>query len=308
MTIKTQPIVVKASDGINIAVYHWPCAKESIGVVHIVHGMSEHALRYDWLAQQLNNAGYHVYAHDHRGHGNTKPAVLGHYADDNGWFHVVDDVLQVNTMIKQKHALPITLLAHSMGSFIAQAFAIKHHQQIDNLVLSASNYQNPTLYKAAKVVAKLEQMRQGSKGQSKLLNFLTFGSFNKDFKPNRTDFDWLSREPEQVDIYINDPLCGFICTNQTWIQLFSGLITISNVNNLAIIPADLPIYILGGDLDPVGLKGKGLKALHKALQDSGHNNVTLKLYAEGRHEMFNESNKQEVVNDLQDWLLTTLEK
>jgi alpha-beta hydrolase superfamily lysophospholipase len=308
MTIKTQSTVVKASDGVNIAVYHWPCTKEAIGVIHIVHGMSEHALRYDWLAQQLNSAGYHVYAHDHRGHGNTKPTVLGHYADDNGWHHVVDDVLQVNTTIKQKHSLPITLLAHSMGSFIAQAFAIKHHDKIDNLVLSASNYQNPALYKAAKVVAKLEQMRQGAKGQSKLLNFLTFGSFNKDFKPNRTDFDWLSRESEQVDTYINDPLCGFICTNQTWIQLFSGLIYISDVNNLANISADLPIYILGGDLDPVGLKGKGLKALHKALEDSGHNNVTLKLYAEGRHEMFNESNKQEVVNDLQDWLLKTLEK
>ena len=308
MTVNVESLVVKASDGINIAVYHWPCVKNCNGVIHIAHGMAEHALRYEWLAQQLTNAGYHVYAHDHRGHGNTEKTMLGHYADTNGWEKVIDDVLQVNTMIKQKHQLPISLLGHSMGSFIAQGFSIKHPSTINRLILSGSNYQKAPIYKAATAVAKIEQLRQGATGQSKLLNFLSFGSFNSDFKPNRSDFDWLSSKHDQVDAYINDPLCGFICTNQTWIQLLKGLINISDLNNLTLIPNNLPIYLLGGELDPVGLKGKGLRALHKALKDSGHENVTIKQYIDGRHEMFNESNRQDVVNDLQEWLLSTSQK
>lgn len=303
-----EQFTIEASDGNKLAIYHWPCPNSAKGVVHIAHGMAEHARRYDWMAQQLNLAGYHVYAQDHRGHGNTEQTLPGHYADQNGWDKVVDDLLTVNRSIKQKHQLPITLFGHSMGSFICQGFAIKHGDQIDQLILSGSNYQKAPIYQAARLVAKAEQLRQGPKGKSKMLDFLTFGSFNKAFKPNRTDFDWLSREPEQVDAYINDPQCGFICSNQTWIQLLGGLIYISDLKNLSDIPANLPIYLLGGEEDPVGLKGKGLRALKKALDKSGHSDVIIKQYVNGRHEMFNESNRQEVFNDMQEWLLNHSEE
>lgn len=303
-----EQFTIDASDGNKLAVYHWPCLNNAVGVVHLAHGMAEHARRYDWLAQQLSQAGYHVYAQDHRGHGNTEQTLSGHYADQHGWDKVVDDILVVNQHIKQKHQLPITLFGHSMGSFICQGFAIKHGTQIDKLILSGSNYQKAPIYKAARLVANVEQLRQGAKGKSKLLDFLSFGSFNKAFKPNRTDFDWLSREPEQVDAYINDPQCGFICSNQTWIQLLGGLIYISDLKNLSAIPANLPIYLLGGEKDPVGLQGKGLRALKKALDLSGHSNVTITQYVDGRHEMFNELNRQDVFNDMQDWLLNNSDR
>ena len=152
------------------------------------------------------------------------------------------------------------------------------------------------------LVAKLERLRVGQLGTSKLINFLSFGSFNQAFKPNRTEFDWLSRDNTQVDKYINDPLCGFDCSTGLWCDLFSGLIDVYGKNSFKRLQKDLPVYIFGGDKDPVGLMGKGLPKLAKAYEQAGQKNVQLKLYPDGRHEMLNETNKQEVMEDVINWL------
>ncbi|MFZ5724729.1 MAG: alpha/beta hydrolase [Pseudomonadota bacterium] len=306
---------VDAFDGHRIAVRRWDAVGTPRAAMLVSHGMAEHGERYAPLGEYLGQRGVVVYALDHRGHGRSiaRPEDTGHYADftpgHDGWARVVDDLGHVIQHVRAAHPdVPFVLLGHSMGSFIAQATAMNQGAQLDALALSGSNYGSTTLYRVARLIARLEKFRQGARGKSALLDFLSFGAFNKPFKPARTPYDWLSRDPAEVDKYIADPLCGFRVTNQLWIDLLGGLIAISNVGNLAKIPGDLPVYILGGDRDPVGQAGKGLPKLAARLREAGLRNVTLKLYGNGRHEMFNETNRAEVFADLAAWLGQALQK
>jgi alpha-beta hydrolase superfamily lysophospholipase len=151
-------------------------------------------------------------------------------------------------------------------------------------------------------VAKLESWRLNEGNPSSLMDKLSFASFNNYFKPNRTDFDWLSRDPEQVDKYIADSFCGFPCSAETWQQLLTGLIEISQKDQLSKIPNALPIYLFGGDKDPVGRMGKGIPALAQKLKQTGHDSVTHKIYKDARHEMLNETCKYDVYKDVADWI------
>ena len=169
------------------------------------------------------------------------------------------------------------------------------------MILSGSNFQPVALYRAARVIARIERLRQGLRGRSALIDFLSFGSFNKAFKPNRTAFDWLSRDPAEVDLYINDPLCGFRCTNQLWIDLLGGLQQISKASNLAQIDPGLPILVIGGECDPVS-EGKRLNSLAQALREAGSQNLHLIIYPQARHEVFNETNRDQVTADVLTWL------
>jgi alpha-beta hydrolase superfamily lysophospholipase len=291
---------IDAPDGHKIQTYVWP-ADDAKAWVHINHGMAEHASRYERLAKALNQEGYSVVAHNHRGHGTSPTTHLGHYADQQGWNKVLSDIDAVRDSACTAD-LPYYLMGHSMGSFIIQSYMVSTERKIDGLILSGSNYQAAGLAKAGLAVAKLERWRLGADKPSKLLQFVSFGSFNKAFKPNRTEFDWLSKDHSEVDKYINDPLCGFECTTQLWIDMLSGLIELFTPASFSKIQKNLPIYIFGGEKDPVGEKGKGLPKLVSAYQKSGQENVTMKLYESGRHEMLNESNKEDVIQGVVDWI------
>ncbi len=212
------------------------------------------------------------------------------------------DLASLNQHIAhQAPGLPIILLGHSMGSYIAQAYLLHHSASLNGAILSGSNFQPVALYRAAELIARIERARQGLRGRSALIDFLSFGSFNKAFKPNRTAFDWLSRDPVEVDKYINDPLCGFRCTNQLWVDLLGGLQQISKASNLAQIDPGLPILVIGGECDPVS-EGKRLKSLAHALREAGCQNLQLTLYPQARHEVFNETNRDVVTADVLTWL------
>lgn len=233
-------------------------------------------------------------------------APFGHYADEDGWSKVVGDLSTLNHHIRQQHPhTPIFLFGHSMGSYIGMAYLLGHSCSLQGAVLSGSNYQPVALYKAARLIAGFERWRLGPKGRSKVIDFLSFGSFNKAFKPNRTAFDWLSRDPAEVDKYVTDPLCGFVCTTQLWCDLLDGLQYITPVENLAQIDADLPLLVIGGSRDPVS-DGKRLGDLAGALREAGLRDVQLKIYPEARHELLNESNRDEVTAHLIDWLQQAL--
>ncbi|MBK7994511.1 MAG: alpha/beta hydrolase [Blastocatellia bacterium] len=294
-----------STDRHEIFVHQWQIDKPNKLLV-IAHSMAEHGARYATLAKFLNNYGISVYAIDHRGHGKStrNETDIGHFSkNENGWEKVVEDL---NTVVNHLQMLnpniPLILFGHSMGSFISLGFSIRYGNKLKALILSGSNSSPILLYKLARFFTQIEIWRQGSEGKSSLLEFLSFGSFNKKFEPARTKFDWLSRDPQQVDIYINDPYCGFKISNKSWMDLLGGLIEISERPKLALIPAQLPIYIFGGDCDPVGGFGKGISLLSTELRASGIKNVKLKLYKEGRHEMVNEVNKQEVFTDVINWL------
>jgi len=294
-------------DGCSLHVNHWHGAADAQALVMIAHGMAEHGGRYARFAEALVEAGFEVYAHDQRGHGlSAEPGQLGHYADRDGWSKVVRDLATLNHHMRQQHpGLPIILFAHSMGSYIAQSYLMQHSCSVQAVVLSGSNYQPVALYRSAELIARLERWRQGPRGRSALIERLSFGSFNRAFEPRRTRFDWLSRDPLEVDRYVADPLCGFRCSNQLWVDLLGGLQQVSDIDNLAQIDSQLPLLIIGGARDPVS-QGKRLEDLAGALRQAGLARVELRIYPEARHELLNEINRDEVVADLLQWLQQAL--
>ncbi|AZE85426.1 Lysophospholipase [Pseudomonas orientalis] len=296
-----------ANDHSRLYVNQWMPDADPKALVMLSHGMAEHSGRYARLAQALCGAGYGLYGLDQRGHGRTADAgTLGLFAEDDGWNKVVGDLASLNQHIGQQHpGVPIILLGHSMGSYIAQAYMLHHSASLHGAILSGSNFQPVALYRAARLIARIERARQGLRGGSALIDFLSFGSFNKAFKPNRTAFDWLSRDPVEVDKYIHDPLCGFRCTNQLWVDLLGGLQHISKASNLAQIDPGLPILVIGGECDPVS-EGKRLKNLADALREAGCQHLQLTIYPQARHEVFNETNRDDVTADVLTWLEHTL--
>ena len=292
-----------SSDGMPLHVNHWPLEHAPRAVLMLAHGMAEHSARYARLAAALNLQGIEVYGHDQRGHGLTaQHGQLGHFADQNGWSRVVEDLATLNHHIRQQHPqVPIFLLGHSMGSYIAMAYLMRHSSSVHGAILSGSNYQPLALYKVARLIACLERWRQGRRGHSALIEKLSFGTFNKAFEPSRTAFDWLSRDEDEVDRYIADPLCGFRCSNQLWLDLLGGLQQITPVAHLAQIDPHLPLLIIGGERDPVS-QGRRLNDLAGAFGRSGHVRTQLKIYPSARHELLNERNRDDVVHDLIAWL------
>ena len=217
---------MESDDGRMIYVYSWlPDDTPPRAVIHIAHGLAEHAGRYARLAEALTGAGYAVYANDHRGHGRTAHTDedLGYFAGSDGWMRVVRDLDQMIATERDMHpGLPCILMGHSMGSFLTQTIMYACGDSIDAAVLSGSNGKPGGLAALGRLIARAERLRLGKHGHSKLIANMSFGAFNKAFKPNRTDFDWLSRDPAEVDKYVADPLCGFEATVQLWIDLFDG--------------------------------------------------------------------------------------
>jgi len=298
---------LEASDDCRLYVHAWRPEAPPRAVVLLVHGMADHGGRYQRLGQALTAAGLALYAPDLRGHGHTaEGGVLGHYADANGWNRVLDDLAVLARHARQAHpGAPLFLLGHSMGSYLVQGYLLHHSASVQGAILSGSNYQPALFYRAARLVARLERLRQGPRGRSALIEWLSFGSFNNAFKPTRTAFDWLSRDPAEVDRYIADPLCGFRCTNQLWLDLLAGLAQISQPGSLAQIDRGLPLLIIGGTCDPVS-QGKRLTDLARALGRTGNRQVELVLYPDARHEVLNELNREQVTADLLAWLQRAL--
>lgn len=274
-------------------------------MVQIAHGLAEHAGRYARLAQALTSAGYAVYASDHRGHGLTckNKEQLGFFAERNGWQRCLEDLWKVNQRIATEHpGIPIVLLGHSMGATMAQQFIGEHGDALAGVVLSGPSG-TPTAQAAlGKLILRFERARLGPQGHSKLANSLSFGAFNKAFAPVRTAFDWLSRDPDEVNKYVADPLCGFSATVQLWIDLLDGWKAASTPSHWARIPRTLPIYIIAGDRDPVSGNTRQISGLLKGYQAAGIEQVRHRFYPEARHELFNETNRDQVIGELIAWL------
>lgn len=274
-------------------------------VLQLAHGMAEHSARYARFAQALTEKGIAVYANDHRGHGKTAPSreSLGHFADQDGWTKVVDDQIRLTEEIKSRHpGLPVFLMGHSMGSYIARAVAIRRGGEYKGLILSGTSHDRPSVYKTLRLIARGESLRLGKQGKSALIRKLTFDAFNAAIKDARTDCDWLSRDPAEVDKYIVDPLCGFSCSNQLWSDLTGGLAEICTPSEIAKMPKNLPVYVLAGECDPVNNRLRGIRMLRKAFEEAGISSLTVRIYQGARHELTNETNRDEVTQELSTWL------
>ena len=267
-------------------------------VVVISHGMAEHAKRYDYFATKLNEAGFAVYAIDQIGHGGAIKDNRGHW-EPGDFNRCVENLYTLVGKAKEEYPdRPVILFGHSMGSFLSQQFIKVHGDAIEKVILSGSA-KTGSLHKMGKFISSFFSGGDQKK-ENKFLNNLSFGSYNKDFAPNRTDFDWLSRDNEQVDKYVADPLCGYCCTTGFFREFLKGLAQLNE--NLEFIPKELPIYIMSGSKDPVGAAGRDVKSLYEMYKDLGIKDVEMKLYEDGRHEMLNETNKDEVIADIVNYL------
>jgi alpha-beta hydrolase superfamily lysophospholipase len=296
-----------AMDGVIINVHKWGLEEGQAikGVVQISHGMAEWAYRYDYFAKALNREGYIVYANDHRGHGLTAPSMedVGYISDNDGFFDKVEDMRELNQLIREEHpSLPVVLFGHSMGSFLSQRYIQLYGSDLVGVILSGSNGKQGPIINLGIALAYLEMKFKGRRHRSRLLDKLSFGSYNRAFPDNRTKFDWLSRDEKLVDRYIEDPYCGGIFTSSFFYDFLRGLKMITRRKNLEAVPKNLPIYIFSGSMDPVGGFGKGVEKLKEMYETHGLKEVSLVLYPEGRHEMLNEINRDEVIEDIVRWL------
>ena len=277
---------LSSCDGLRVVYDRWPATRRANAVVQIAHGLGEHALRYAGVARFLNDAGFHVYANDHRGHGRTAPSPDA-YGDFGapGWEGVVADAVQLTRIIQARDgALPAVLLGHSMGSFMAQDYLLGQSELLRGCVLSGSA--------APDLIAHLiEQVGEGG-----------LETLNAPFEPARTPFDWLSRDPAEVDAYVTDRRCGFNLNDRSRESAKTAWQQLNTPATLARIRRDLPIYIIAGDADPVNHQLEYLRPVAARYRDAGLDDVSEKYYPAGRHEMFNETNRDEVLRDLLAWL------
>lgn len=275
------------------------------GIVQIAHGIAEHIERYDDFARYLAENGFVVFGNDHLGHGKSinDETELGFFAENGGWEIAVEDMRKLHDIAAEEFpGLPFFLFGHSMGSFLARTYIIYFRTGLDGVILSGTGQQPKALVLGGKLLGKLEMNKNGAKYKSAKLNDLAFGKYNDGFETTRTLSDWLSRDEAEVDKYIDDPLCGYIPSAGLFHDMMCGIEFISKPRNLQRMKKDLPVYFMSGDADPVGENGKGVLRAYRSFLNAGMKDVAVKLYHDGRHEMLNELNREEVYKDILNWL------
>jgi alpha-beta hydrolase superfamily lysophospholipase len=274
-----------AADEMTIHAYAWSPPSPPRAVLVIAHGAAEHALRYERFARALNAAGIEAWAVDHRGHGRTAGLARRGDFGPGGWDALIADFAQFVEMARARHAgLPVAVLGHSMGSSVAQQYAPDGSRFIDALILSGST---------ARVRAPQGQPPAAFEP-------------NRQFEPARTPFDWLSRDETEVDKYVDDPFCGFPIDWRSGANRSTDPALFGDPARLRLIRPDLPVLLVAGDADPVNRKLAGLQLLERWYRDAGLRRIDTLYYPGGRHEMLNETNRDEVTADIIDWLCGAL--
>ena len=271
--------------------------------VLLIHGMAEHIARYAPMAKALNHAGIAVAGFDLPGHGADTPKErLGYFAKDEGWDKLLKDVHNARELLEQRWpGIPLIMLGHSMGSFVLRSYLLSYPGPAAVIFSGTGSQPLPLIY-FGKGIATLISLPRGGKKPSRLINKLAFSANNKPFAPARTAVDWLSRDEKEVDKYVQDPLCGFVFTAKGYQDFFDGLLTLSNTQRLGILDKNLPMLFISGDRDPVGGMGKGVQEAAHGYTEAGFQDVTVKLYEGARHELFNETNRDEVIKDVISWI------
>ncbi len=288
--------------GQELSCREWKPAGEVKGVVQIVHGMAEHIDRYEGVALALAEAGYAVVGHNQMGHG-PEAELLGWFGKKNGWQNLMGDVQLLRERTeKQYPGIPYFLMGHSMGSFVTRTYLTKYGAGLAGCVLSGTGFYSKATARSGIQMARMEVRRGKEKKESPLIDRIGFQSANKPFAPNRTKFDWLSRDEKEVDLYVADPLCGFLFTAGGYLAFFQGLEQMEDQDALKQIPPDMPLLMISGEEDPIGQMGKGVRKVARELLRAGMRDLSIRLYAGARHELFHEINREEVYQDLIAWL------
>lgn len=272
--------------------------------VQIAHGLAEYVARYDDFMHFLADEGIAVYGNDHIGHGNSMHENRqGYVGESSGWNTMVGDMLTLHKTITAEHPdVPHFLFGHSMGSFLSRTFLIKYGQLLDGCILCGTGHPAKAVILGARALAAVEIRRHSPGYYSELLDRVMNKQYNGGYSNPRTAVDWISSDPNRVDEYIADPLCGFVPTAGLFSEILRGLDFITRPRNIDKMPKDLPVYFISGADDPVGELGQGVLRAYKAFLNADMNDVSLKLYPGLRHEIMLETHRDEVMNDVLNWL------
>ena len=282
----------------------WTPEGEVKAVVQILHGIAEYAQRYDGFAQYLNKLGILVVAEDHMGHGQSLSAdtTRGYFA--GGWYAAVEDSCTLLKLVKEAYPeVPYFLLGHSMGSFMTRTILAKYPDiGIRGAIICGTGWMSTVVLRAGKLIGEIVCRKDGERNPSELLQKIMFGGYNNKVEHPRTAYDWLSRDDRCVDDYVADPLCGFTASAGLVRDMLTGILYIQSKPALNAMNRETPIFFIAGGDDPVGDYGKGVRAAAEAFRKVGMKQVDERIYPLCRHEILNEINKDEIYEDVAQWL------
>lgn len=295
-----------SKDGdIRIHAIEWIPDGEIKGVLQICHGMVEHIDRYHEFAEYMNAHGFYVVGHDHIGHGKSvqHPEELGHFHEACGNRQIIWAIHALRKRTAKKYPnLPYVMLGHSMGSFLLRQYLWMHGKGLSAAVIMATGSEPAAVLHFGQFVCEGIAAVKGWTFQSRFVDELACGHFNKFFAPVETEKDWVTSDKERRDRYIADPLCSFTFSVGAYYQMFEGMKTLTKKQNLEKMPKEVPIFFVSGTEDPLGGFGRGIMKVYRKFLDVGMQDVQLKLYQGDRHELLNETDREQVFRDICSWI------
>lgn len=283
----------------------WRPEKQAKAVLQICHGMVEYIDRYNDFAQYLAERGVCVVGHDHLGHGKSVQSEehLGFFHESHGNQYVITDIHKLRRMTEQDYAgVPYFMMGHSMGSFLLRQYLTMRAEGLAGAIIMGTGYMPYGLLAAGQMVCRSIAAVKGWQYRSEFVNQLGMGGYNKQFEPSESTKDWITSDEEMRKKYEADPLCSFIFTVNGYYQMFEGMKTLTKKSAMDKIPGSLPVFFVSGAEDPVGSNGEGVARVFHKYEQAGIQDVEMKLYPKGRHEILNESNREQVYEDLYQWI------
>lgn len=295
-----------SKDGVTqIHAIEWQPETEVKAIVQLCHGMVEHIDRYHDFAEFLAQNGYYVVGHDHLGHGKSvvSDEKLGYFHEKNGNAYVIADIHQLRVRTEKKYPnVPYFLMGHSMGSFLVRQYLGMYGSGLKGAIIMGTGDQPNIILEAGKLVCKVIAMCKGWEYRSKLVDGMAAGGYNKAFQNETDGSNWLSRNPENVKKYKDDPLSGYMFTVNAYYHMFSGMAKMNKQESEGKLPKSLPVLLVSGAEDPVGNYGKSVEKVYQRYKECGIQDVEMKLYENDRHEILNEVDRDIVFQDILKWL------
>lgn len=289
----------------NIHMVIWEPDNEVLGVIEVVHGVTEHIMRYEEMAYYFTNRNVAVVGIDLLGHGlstNNGNKVM-YFGKKGSWDYVVDDVERCLVHAKELHPnIPILMLGFSLGSFLVRTHMIKNPGFVDGVVLVGTGYNSNLEISLAQSVVKSETRKYGDNVATDKIRNLTFGMYNKKFKPNKTDYDWLCSDEEALEEYMNDELVGKNMTVGLFRELLNGMKYTCDRNNIKKVDCNKPVLLLSGEKDSVGKDGKGVEKVYSLFKKAGVRDVSIKVYDGLRHDILHEKSHFSIYEDIFNWM------
>lgn len=304
--MKKEEFYYKSADGVtDIHACMWAPDENPKGIIQIAHGVTEYILRYERFAEYFVSKGYVVVGNDHIGHGLSvaKGKEKMYFGPAGSWNYVVDDIKKCMEISKSKFKnIPYILLGFSLGSFLVRTFLINYPGNVDKAIIMGTGQISAIPIKIARSFANGEAKKVGEQYSTPKIHDLTFGTYNKIFAPNKTEYDWLCANETELTKYINDPLKGGDFSAGLFREMLDGMLYTSKIKNIKKMDKNIPIFLISGDKDPVGDCGKGVNKTYKAFKKAGVQNVTVKLYPNDRHDILHEKNYLDVYEDILSWI------